>query len=78
VTTTGPTYCETCDNVHPDTLKRSPTSWLCVKFPRLSGQGFVAPNVWTEQEPFMRCININGGVCPMYKRRRDGQLEMVE
>lgn len=70
------TLCEECDNVHPETRKRSPTSWLCVKFPRLAGQGFVAPRVWTDQEPFMRCVGINGGKCPMFKSARNGQLEM--
>lgn len=72
----APTLCEDCDNVHSETRKRSPSQWLCVQFPRLSGQGFVAPNVWTEQEPFMKCIYINGGKCPVFKRRLPGQKEL--
>ena len=71
-----PTLCEECDNVHPETRKRSPTQWLCIKFPRLQGQGFVAPNVWTDQEPFMRAMGINGGACPMFKPARNGQREL--
>lgn len=69
------TFCQDCDNVHPESRKRSPSQWLCVKFPRLEGQGFVAPKVWAEMEPFMRCVYINGGKCPMFARRRDGQQE---
>ena len=71
-----PTFCEDCDNVHNDTRRQSPSSWLCVEFPRLEGQGFIAPKFWAEKEPFMRCVGINGGACPLFKRRRNGQLEM--
>ena len=47
-----PTFCEACDHVHPESRKRVPSQWLCVKFPRLEGYGFVAPNVWAAMEPF--------------------------
>lgn len=70
------TLCEECDNVHPDTRKRAPTGWLCVRFRRMEGMGFVAPKVWTEQEPFMRCSGINGGACPLFERARHGQKDM--
>jgi hypothetical protein len=70
------TFCEDCDNVHPDTRKRSPSSWLCIKFPRVEGGGFVAPKVWAREEPFLKCINCNGGACPFFTRRREGQREM--
>lgn len=70
-----PTYCEQCDNVHPETRKRSPSQWLCVKFPRLEGSGFVAPNKWTEMEPYMRCAFINGGACPVWAPIRNGQQD---
>ena len=73
---TGPTLCEHCDNVHPESRKRLPTQWLCVKFPRLEGMGFVAPYTWVEKEPFMRCSGINGGFCPMYTALRNGQREL--
>lgn len=71
-----PTFCETCDNVHPETRKRSPTQWLCLKFRRIDGGGFVAPTVWAKEEPFLKCSAVNGGACPFYRSRRDGQLEM--
>jgi hypothetical protein len=70
-----PTLCEDCDNVHAETRKRSPSSWLCTKFPRLEGMGFVAPKVWAEQEPFMRCVGINGGHCALWAPRRAGQKD---
>lgn len=69
------TFCEDCDNVHADSRKRLPTQWTCIKFPRLEGMGFVAPKVWAEMEPYMRCNSINGGACPCFERRRDGQRD---
>lgn len=70
------TLCETCDHVHPESRKRSPTAWLCMKFPRLEGMGFVAPKAWAEQEPYMRCAGINGGACCLWKPTRTTQKEM--
>lgn len=65
------TYCEECDHVEANSRKRSPSSWVCLKFPRVEGGGFVAPTVWADQEPFMRCVHINGGYCPMWAKRRE-------
>lgn len=67
------TYCEDCDNVEPASRKRSPSSWVCLKFPRVEGGGFVAPTVWADQEPFMRCVHINGGYCPQFVPKAAGQ-----
>ncbi len=50
--------------------KRSPSSWVCLKFPRVEGGGFVAPKVWADMDPFMRCTGINGGACPLWAERR--------
>lgn len=71
-----PTYCCDCDHLHPDSRKQNPHSWLCMKFPRLEGMGFVSPDWWAKNEPYMRCAGINGGLCATYKPRRDGQMEM--
>ena len=70
------TYCDACDNVVAESRKRLPSQWLCAKHPRLEGMGFVAPNAWAEMEPFMRCVNINGGACPMWAPVRNGQKDM--
>lgn len=67
------TFCEDCDNVEAASRKRSPSSWLCLKFPRCEGGGFVAPNVWASFEPFMKCTGINGGLCPMWTKRREAE-----
>ena len=69
------TFCEDCDHVVVESRKRLPPQWLCSKFPRMEGMGYVAPNKWAEMEPFMRCVNINGGECPMFERRRNGQRD---
>jgi len=68
-----PTFCADCDNVHSESRKRLPHYWLCTKFRRLEGMGFVAPAVWVEQEPYMRCVGINGGACCVFTPRRDGE-----
>lgn len=60
-----PTWCADCDHVLD--RKRHPAHWICIKFPRLEGGGFVAPKVWVDQEPYMRCVGINGGACPMFQ-----------
>lgn len=65
-----PTFCIDCGNVEAGSRKGSPHRWLCTKFPRAEGMGFVAPNYWAEHEPFMRCANINGGFCPLYEAIR--------
>jgi hypothetical protein len=70
-----PTPCEDCDNVHAETRKQGPSRWVCVKFPRLEGLSPVAPTAWVDKEPYMRCAGINGGFCPMFVRRRDGQKD---
>jgi hypothetical protein len=71
-----PTFCEDCDNVHAETRKQGPSRWVCVKFPRLEGLSPVAPKAWLDKEPYMRCVGINGGFCPMFSKRRDGQKEL--
>lgn len=73
---TEPTFCSLCDHVDPDSRKRSPRAWLCSKFPRLEGMGFVSPDVWADDH-LMRCVNINGGKCPLFKPRRTAQMEMA-
>jgi hypothetical protein len=64
------TYCEECDNVEPNSRKRSPSSWVCLKFPRVEGGGFVAPRAWADMDPFMRCTGINGGACVLWTPRK--------
>ena len=69
------TSCESCDNVCVSTRKLSYTQWTCIKFPKVAGLNPVAPDGWAEA-PYMRCTGINGGRCPLWAPRRDGQKEM--
>ena len=64
------TACEDCDNVHGDTRKQSPSRWVCMKFPRTKRFSPVAPRAWVGSDPFMRCVGINGGLCPLFTPRR--------
>lgn len=69
------TYCSECDNVVADTRKRHPATWRCSKFPLIEGGGFVVPDIWVTDEPFMKCKDINGGACPLFtpKEAQDEQ-----
>lgn len=69
------TPCEDCDFVHESTRKQSPGRWVCVRFPRLEGLSPIAPTKWVDLEPYMRCVGINGGHCPLWVKRREGQQE---
>jgi hypothetical protein len=69
------TPCEDCDHVHAETRKQSPSRWVCVKFPRLEGLNAIAPKQWVYAEPYMRCAGINGGFCPLFVKRREGQKD---
>lgn len=66
----SPTLCETCEHVHPSTRTRRGSQWACLKFPALEGGSFVAPTEGVPDPPYMRCIGINGGACPLWKQRR--------
>lgn len=72
----APTICRDCDNVVDSTRKGRPTSWLCHAYPRRFAEGFVDPDWWVENEPFMRCSDINRGSCPSFKRARTSQTEI--
>lgn len=71
------TSCESCDHVTADTRKSHPSRWCCIRFPRIEGFSPVAPKAWVDAEPHMRCTGINGGACPMWSPRRDGQKELL-
>lgn len=60
------TYCQDCTHVYE---KKGPTwNWLCRKFPRMGGEGFVTRGYWDDDPPFMRCKDINRyGACPLWE-----------
>lgn len=72
-----PTYCTDCDHVDPQSRKQHPRMWLCLKHPCLQGAGFVARDIWTSGEPFLRCRDVNGGHCHLFSPRRDAGKEAV-
>jgi hypothetical protein len=69
------TACEDCDHVTSDTRKGHPSRWCCIKFPRIEGFSPVAPKAWVDADPYMRCVGINGGLCPLWTARRDGPIK---
>jgi hypothetical protein len=71
----NPTLCEECDWVHADSRKQHPGRWLCVQHRRIPGGSFVAPKGWVEHEPYLRCVNVNGGMCLLFEPRREGKKD---
>jgi len=65
------TMCEDCQHVHKDTEKQPPWRWMCVKHPRVF-DGFVSTTERTTA-PYLFCKDVNGGACPLFKRRTDKQ-----
>lgn len=65
------TFCVDCRHVHEDSRKRSPTQWLCSRHKRLEGMGFVHPQYWTNEEPFLKCNAVNAGACPLFEPKED-------
>lgn len=69
------TLCKNCEYLHPDTNKRHEKYWLCMKCPRIETDNFLTDEKRIT-EPYMYCIGINGGKCPMYKPKRTTQKEL--
>lgn len=72
------TFCEECEHMHPDSRKAPSSRAMCIKFPRMSGAGFVSLDKWDKDAPYMLCRDINGGNCPLFETRRDGQMQLQE
>jgi hypothetical protein len=66
------THCDECENLlnGKDYIRR----WVCGKFPRLDGVGYVS-STYAHDPPFMLCAGINGGKCPMYQPKRTTEKE---
>ena len=62
----APTLCSDCDNVEAGSRKTNPRNWLCRMHKRRHAEGFISPTYWAENEPFLRCVNVNAGSCPLF------------
>lgn len=66
------TQCESCDYRHAISENRPPWRWLCSRFPRLPWADDIDKDgKWTGFDPYMTCVGINGGLCPLYEPRRE-------
>jgi len=72
-----PTLCEDCDNVIRE-KNTQPRFWLCAKHKKLEGFGFVTRTSWDNGEPYLRCYQINFGVCPNFVKATPGQMRFGE
>lgn len=69
------THCSDCEHVTSESRKGKWYGWTCIKFPNLGGGGFVTNDI-RETEPYMKCVGINGGKCPLWQRRKDNQVNL--
>lgn len=73
-----PRYCDECEHESAATREKPPYQRLCMRWPTTRGYGFVSRDYWDQSAPWRRCVEINtDGCCPMWERRRDGQMEMI-
>jgi hypothetical protein len=74
---TGITYCALCEWVDPPSRKLPPHRWLCVRHKQVEGMGFVVPGQWVNTEPYLRCRDVNGGICLLYEPIRQKETDNV-
>ena len=73
----GPVYCAECDNVSKEYATAPEYLWLCLKHPRLDGHGFVSRTIRDGNlPPYLRCKDVNGGYCYLFKPKADGQTNL--
>lgn len=65
-----PTWCDQCEWVTSESRKRPPFQWLCARHRRLDGHGFLSPEYRTD-EPFLKCRDVNGGLCETFEPKRE-------
>lgn len=74
--TSEPTFCEDCDHVERESRKKQVFQWLCLQHPCAEKHGFVTRENWTNGEPYLRCKDVNGGICKLFKAKATTQKSM--
>ena len=67
------TFCAECDNMSRANKSDPPWRWLCLKFPRREGFGYVTRDTWDDFPPYAYAKDINHGSCPLWTARREPQ-----
>ena len=76
-TPSGPHFCEECDHVFREYAAAPEYLWLCLKHPREHGHGFVSRTIRDGNlPPYLRCKDVNGGYCYLFKPKADGQTNL--
>ena len=71
-----PTYCDQCDLAESVSRKGPAWRWLCTAHPRLPGfNRFVTHDAWQADEPYLRCVEVNGGLCRLFTPLRTPEGE---
>lgn len=65
------TYCDDCCHMRKPAKSAPPWNWFCGRHPRLEGFGWVTKTEWDEAVPFLKCVNVNGGACPLFEQKPD-------
>ena len=72
---TDATWCDACVNRIP---AKHPARDMCNRHPRHEGYGFVRKGEWDDFPPFLFCRDVNGGGCPLFEPKRDGEDDAKE
>lgn len=73
----GFTWCHDCDFLHRENRNDPPYRWLCMRHKRADGFGFVTRGTWDNAPPYLYAKDVNGGFCPLFKRRANGQMNLI-
>lgn len=70
------TYCADCAHLYQVNPRDAPYRWLCQKFKRMDGFGFVTKDKWDDMPPYAYCKDINHGACPLWQKAAPGQTNL--
>lgn len=62
------TFCDECE--HSDRIG-PPWQWLCRQHERHESFGFVTQTIWDKFSPFLRCNDVNGGMCKLFNPEKE-------
>ena len=65
------TICTDCEHIS-ELQSGHPRYWMCLKHPRKNdGFGNVTHTTWDKASPYMYCVDINGGECPLFEPKKE-------
>lgn len=66
---TAPTLCSDCTHPYIPFKGAAPDSWLCSLHRKHGGYGYVTRQYRDNNRPFLRCRDVNAGLCPLFEAK---------